>query len=211
MTEMMKAQRRRRDWLLRLVSTPCSNHFRRGVGSRLLQTSIEVYRSALSLAGVRSKSVCKPLITCTGRLVGLLVRHGSCWAYHLRPSDLFVAITDPHTAVAHFVAQRAAEQDTQSKTSVPMLVCSTAHFAKFPSAVLAALKGDYQYSGRSVSSTDSLEHLYSKLSDAAGGHPLNQLHERLNAVIREPVLHEDTCPADVDHISRLAMRFLCRT
>jgi threonine synthase len=49
-------------------------------------------------------------------------------------------LMDTHTSVAHTVAERYLDQ---TKESLPIITCSTAHWAKFPSDVRDALTGDY--------------------------------------------------------------------
>lgn len=49
-------------------------------------------------------------------------------------------LLDPHTAVAVFVAKKYLEAHRDESIGVPMVVCSTAHWAKFPAPVLAALQ-----------------------------------------------------------------------
>jgi len=48
-------------------------------------------------------------------------------------------LMDPHTSVAQAVVEKYLKQDGDT---LPMVICSTAHFAKFPNDVYKALKGD---------------------------------------------------------------------
>lgn len=91
-------------------------------------------------------------------------------------------ILDPHTAVAKFVA------DSHTRKGVPMLIASTASFAKFPEAIFESLKKDNAPS-------DNLQHIFSKLSDDS-----NPIPPSLQSLISRKVNHSATLPADKQQI-----------
>lgn len=109
---------------------------------------------------------------------------------------------DPHTAVAVHVANELFG----STPDVPVIVSSTAHYAKFPNALCAAF-------GRSVPSSDEknlprmLEHM-SQIDTAAYA---TSMHLHLAKLIDAPVLHNEHCKAEssviVDKIKTFLTQF----
>lgn len=85
-------------------------------------------------------------------------------------------ILDPHTAIGVRVAERLADKD------VPVLVCATAHFAKFPETVLPCL-------GQPLSSKSHLSTLLAQLDGVAGTSPHNQLPLSIRGLLTKPVNH----------------------
>ena len=121
-------------------------------------------------------------------------------------------LIDPHTAVAVHVACKAeadAAQQPHSPSSIPMLISSTAHYAKFPTTMLQALTGD-----ASPSLSTDLSALFDALHGLPGVHPLSRQHPQLAQLPSLPPLHTHTVRADkgavVDEIraffTRIAQR-----
>jgi len=50
-------------------------------------------------------------------------------------------LMDPHTSIAHFVAQKYLKE---TNSDLPMIICSTAHWAKFAGAIYQALFPGYE-------------------------------------------------------------------
>eukprot|EP01126_Amoeba_proteus_P055494 TRINITY_DN6893_c0_g2_i5.p1 TRINITY_DN6893_c0_g2~~TRINITY_DN6893_c0_g2_i5.p1 ORF type:complete len:764 (-),score=110.97 TRINITY_DN6893_c0_g2_i5:39-2132(-) len=91
---------------------------------------------------------------------------------------------DPHTAVAKFVA------DHYQREGVPMLIASTANFAKFPEAMMKAMK-DTSTSHLTV----SLSELFELLRDEH-----NPIPSSLRLLAHKPVNHSLVMPASQDEI-----------
>ena len=94
---------------------------------------------------------------------------------------------DPHTAVAKVVADRVRPRD------LPLLLCSTAHHAKFPAYVLKSLGRAPSPSDHPLQCLDDLE----KVSSRPGPHrqlraglDKPRLHRRLLAASREDIVRE---------------------
>ncbi|XP_071961057.1 threonine synthase-like 1 [Antedon mediterranea] len=92
-------------------------------------------------------------------------------------------LLDPHTAVAKAVADRFHDE------SVPMVICSTAHYGKFASDVLTALEG-------SVDADDPVT-LFRQLKDF---NPYPMMHLELEESIRRPKMHTQVLSANVNEI-----------
>ena len=105
-------------------------------------------------------------------------------------------LIDPHTAVAVHVASNA---NSPHSSPVPMLISSTAHYAKFPNTMLHALTG-----AASSSLPSDLSALFEALHGVAGVHPLSRQHPQLAWLPSLPALHSTTVRADraavVEHI-----------
>lgn len=88
---------------------------------------------------------------------------------------------DPHTAVAVAVARRHTARR-------PVLVCGTAHFAKFPQTVLAALDSHPSVERAAVDvPREQLADLLRALQKRVG--TANPIPERVSALPRQPVNH----------------------
>ncbi|XP_022081414.1 threonine synthase-like 1 isoform X3 [Acanthaster planci] len=94
-------------------------------------------------------------------------------------------LMDPHTAVAKVVADRRRPRD------VPLLLCSTAHYGKFPVDVAKSL------GRRLVSSTDNPRESLRDLETVASR---PGVHRELRAVLERPRLHHRTLRASRDEI-----------
>ena len=91
-------------------------------------------------------------------------------------------LIDPHTAVAKKVAD-----DFQDH--LPMLISSTAHWAKFPQAVLKALDWNPEWK--------TTVELYDEILKKA---PKAKVHSRLEWIDQKIVLHDAVCKADIGEI-----------
>jgi threonine synthase len=92
-------------------------------------------------------------------------------------------ILDPHTAVAKFVADKYVRQ------GVPMLIASTASFAKFPEAIFDSL-GIPQ-----LPKNATLAELFGKLGDDT-----NVIPRSLRSLVDKPVNQNTEAPADKNQI-----------
>ena len=102
-------------------------------------------------------------------------------------------LIDPHTAVAVKVAS-----DSPSTAAVPMLVSSTAHWAKFPETMLRALPSR---SGSSQSQrADDVRALFCELA-AISRSPLSTMHPALQQLADRPVLHSRTVAASKQQVA----------
>lgn len=90
-------------------------------------------------------------------------------------------VMDPHTAVA----QVAAEKFTHLKAAqIPLLICSTAHYAKFPESVYQALFGTKETSRSNVF----------KCLDAIQNHaPGSYIPQQITLLQKKSVLHNTIC------------------
>lgn len=102
--------------------------------------------------------------------------------------DVFVSsnmqrIVDPHTAVGIHAVRRYREANPES-SSVPMVLASTAHWAKFPGPVLRALAPDNVLLSKLVNDADvtpdTIQACYSCL---AGMSPMQPAHFALDAAV----------------------------
>jgi hypothetical protein len=121
------------------------------------------------------------------------------------PSLVLVCVcstsSDPHTAVAVHVANSLLASD-----AMPVIVSSTAHYAKFPNAMCQAL-------GRPVPPEDAtnlprmLQHLASIATDTYRA----SMHTQLAKLVDRPTLHNTHCPADrasvITHIKEFLHKF----
>lgn len=101
---------------------------------------------------------------------------------------------DPHTAVAKFVA------DFHSRKDVPMLIASTASFAKFPEAIISSLR-----SPDDRNANGDLAQLFSRVADAH-----NPVPPSLNSLLSKKVNHSITVNADKDEIINKIKAYLQR-
>lgn len=99
-------------------------------------------------------------------------------------------LLDPHTAVAKFVADKYAQPH------VPMVVCSTAHFGKFPAAMELALDG--KLSGEPV------ERQWQRLGR------LNAIPPALTSLLDKRTNHSLVVPADEAAVEAVISRYLAR-
>ena len=104
---------------------------------------------------------------------------------------------DPHTAVGRVTALRHNDPD------VPMLLCSTAHPAKFADHVLASLgRNPEQLDGKQTEQPPwkLLEEL-----EGIGARP--HQHKTLTRAVQDKVLHQDQCPPDTQCIEEALIDF----
>src|SRR6218665_1239196 len=94
-------------------------------------------------------------------------------------------LLDPHTAVAMAVAKKFQS----ARGQVPLLICATAHYAKFPATVLQAL-GKVSHSGSPLEMMSSLEELNAS--------PV--LHNRLRDIISSTVSPHIVLPPSLSSV-----------
>jgi threonine synthase len=97
-------------------------------------------------------------------------------------------LLDTHTAIAKKVA------DTH-QADCPMLIAATAHWAKFPASVLAALGGD--------PTNKSVAELYAAIQTQTGAEP----HGRLAAIVDKKLDPPTALPANYEQISAALQQF----
>ena len=102
---------------------------------------------------------------------------------------------DPHTAVAKVVADRRSPRD------VPLLLCSTAHYGKFPTDVAKSL--GHPPASLTNHPAESLGYL-----ETAASRP--GVHRELKAALERPRLHHRTLGASRDDIVNEMMNFISR-
>jgi threonine synthase len=102
-------------------------------------------------------------------------------------------VLDPHTAVGHYVAEKATKD-----RKAPVVVAGTAHFSKFPTAVLRAL-------GQSVPANATLEHINKKLHSIKTDTPFHSEIKKLSHVKR---LHSAQCNSNREEIIAEIRKFL---
>lgn len=105
-------------------------------------------------------------------------------------SDVFQKtgfIIDPHTAVAKTIADRYSK-----KSSTPLLIVSTAHYAKFPETLIKALKDELK-----ISLNGSLK---KNLDYVKGIKSNSPFHQNLENILDQKVIHKTILNADMDEI-----------
>ena len=98
---------------------------------------------------------------------------------------------DPHTAVAWSVA----DQIHNKTEGVPLLIASTAHYAKFGDDVMRALTG----SASDVTSPNLLRELNKMTVSPC-------MHQQLDRCLRDDVTNHDVLPADVTKVKDKILR-----
>ena len=99
-------------------------------------------------------------------------------------------VLDPHTAVGLAVAERFTDP---TETKVPVLVCGTAHYGKFPTTVLSALKhSDVKKAIEEDEPNVPREQLSELLTTLQAHCPgeQNVLPKRIVALVNDPVNHD---------------------
>jgi len=117
-------------------------------------------------------------------------------------------IIDPHTAVAKFVADRVVPVSErgfgdEGDDGVPMIISSTAHFAKFPDSILEALGSHTPEELRNTSVADMYDELRSKIKSK-----YDYIPEGLDKLSRTSLIHDEYCPADTAKITERVLKFL---
>ncbi|MDO8639631.1 MAG: threonine synthase [bacterium] len=105
-------------------------------------------------------------------------------------------LMDPHTSVAQEVAERYLKQDSFSS---PMIICSTAHWAKFAKDVYRALKNH-----KEKLVMDEFK-IIETITKFAPGNPVpKNLYELKNKIIK----HKQKCEADQNVLEKKIKEFL---
>lgn len=94
-------------------------------------------------------------------------------------------LLDPHTAVAMAVSKKFQ----LARGQVPLLICATAHYAKFPATVLQAL-GKVSHSDSPLEMMSSLEELNANPA----------FHNRLRDMISSPVAPQVVLPPSLSSV-----------
>lgn len=123
-------------------------------------------------------------------------------------------LIDPHTAVAVKVAQQYSPIDnTNSSDKVPMVIMSTAHWGKFPPAMLTALTGNNVDNGAKLE-PEQLSKVANDMFQRLEKLPRNAnstQHPQLAALTHLPIQHYNTVPADqqaiVDRIKQFVQQY----
>ena len=113
---------------------------------------------------------------CIGAMKSTFDRHG--------------VLLDPHTAVAKHVAEKYAEK------GVPMVVASTAHVGKFPSAFELAFEGKESWAGT------SLEERWTRMEKLA------PIPHSLRRLLDLPINHSLVLPADETIVDQTIRSYL---
>lgn len=103
-------------------------------------------------------------------------------------------LIDPHTAVAKHLADKFLEKH------VPMVVCSTAHWGKFPEAMLLALSGKY------VDNSSSLEYKFEELRRITGATPPPSISNLLD----RKSIHSTVAKATEEDLNRVIEKYLIK-
>jgi threonine synthase len=105
-------------------------------------------------------------------------------------------LIDPHTAVAIDVALKYSDSDTTEK-QIPMLILSTAHYAKFPVTMMKAFNIDYS------PSTDTFESMFTKLNlhlASSSSREANQMHTELMKLMHKKPTHTTCVNGNKDEV-----------
>jgi threonine synthase len=136
-------------------------------------------------AGWASEEQCLATIRDTHRRTGVLI--------------------DPHTAVAVHVANTllAANDTASAAERVPVVVASTAHWAKFPNAMCQAL-------GKEVAAADahSLPTMLASLQSVSPTAYAASMHPQLAALASKKPLHDEHCDASLASVVERITKFL---
>ena len=98
-------------------------------------------------------------------------------------------LMDTHTSVAKFVADKFQEKR-------PILISSTAHWSKFPQAILKALWWDPSWK--------DVNTLFDEIVALA---PEASVHPQLVDIQNREILHKDTCGKDIEKIKEKILEF----
>lgn len=100
-------------------------------------------------------------------------------------------ILDPHTAVAKKIADKLAK----IRNNI-VLIAGTAHYAKFPETVMAAL---------GLSDSDDLKEIFGELKNLNSKIPF---HKNLDEILDLPVRHDKVIKADLNEIKKAILENL---
>ena len=94
-------------------------------------------------------------------------------------------VLDPHTAVAKCIADRFVTIRNNT-----VLIAGTAHYAKFPETVMAAL---------GLNDSNKLNENFNELKNLKSKIPF---HKNLEEILNLPVLHDKVIAADLNEIKK---------
>jgi len=110
-------------------------------------------------------------------------------------------VVDPHTAVALKVARDFRAVDEDALQEIPMVVAATAHWAKFPVAVAAALDrtlASFLTTPSSSVTADDVRRLYDTILRLA---PSAHVPHQLRVVTEGHVTPPTPIPASIEHVT----------
>lgn len=130
---------------------------------------------------------------CKSEIQGQWTSEASCRsaiAETLKSSGILI---DPHTALA-------VAASSQTRRDRPLVISSTAHFAKFPDAILASL-GVPLSGGDDL---DSIARMYEQLQLLPSR---SSVHPELVKVSKRPMMQNNRSPANIKNIKNLILEF----
>jgi len=105
-------------------------------------------------------------------------------------------LMDPHTSVAQLVVERYLQGQ---ESTMPIIISSTAHWAKFPHDVYKALaKGD----------TNSMHNEFELVEKILKLVPHTNIPHSISSLKDKPVLHNEHCKSDIKEAQNLILRWL---
>ncbi|MFH1838264.1 MAG: threonine synthase [Candidatus Kuenenbacteria bacterium] len=108
-------------------------------------------------------------------------------------------LMDPHTAVAQTVVEKYCHKDKTSK-NIPIIICSTAHWAKFAKDVYKALLGDQFNDSKFKTEFEILE----KISNTFNLSIPKNIKELETKIIR----HKEKCRPNLENIKNVIRTYL---
>lgn len=106
-------------------------------------------------------------------------------------------LLDPHTAVGRNVAESFVDPANPNK---PMVVAGTAHFSKFPDAVVKSIEG---IETEEMKLAELFDHLKAIKTST-------KFHPGVEYLTKAPVIHDVVCPADKDAVVGVIKEFLTK-
>ena len=104
-------------------------------------------------------------------------------------------LMDPHTSVAQTVVNRYIEKE---KSGVPIIISSTAHWAKFPQDVYKALTNNKEVLGNEFEIVDQIRALI----------PNSSIPYSIDSLRHKPILHKEHCSSNVSETEDLILDWL---
>lgn len=110
-------------------------------------------------------------------------------------------LLDPHTAVVTEVVTRYKKENSKS---IPIIICSTAHWAKFPESVYSALQGVF------INTKSFPENEFDLLMKILGKLPTTYIPESLLTLKYKPIIHKKKAEAKKEIVEDIITTFLER-
>ena len=108
-------------------------------------------------------------------------------------------LIDPHSAVGYHVASKFNDPD------VPMVIMSTAHWAKFPEAIIEALSSNNPSPNNVSSHNSTLIEQYEKIQKLA---PSQEIPSRLLDLVNSSPIHTTSVDANIDDIRNTINKYI---